>query len=213
MINSLFLHFHICLDLYRALTDISLITAGHRVPGCNKSPLNLSTLLPDPTLQIARRREPHILSPVLLLTLESLPPSSTYRCRLWKSDKLRFFFLSFFDFKQKNRDGVFHGVGARVVGRAMEKNDGGGVCVVGGGADLSEMGSWDIFQLLVPYSLQSHRAGEAKSSSFISIRGLFPLPCSPPPLAPLQQPCNAHKIILIEFVSLQMKWIVKDKIT
>lgn len=60
----------------------------------------------------------------------------------------------------------------------------GGVCVcvcVSREGDLSETGSRDIFQLLALFSLTSRRAGEAKSSSFISIRGLSPPPMQTSP--------------------------------
>ncbi len=59
------------------------------------------------------------------------------------------------------------------------------MCVCVRGEGLSGTGGRDIFQLLCPFSLPSRRAGEAKSSSFISIRGLFPSPRQPyPSLSP-----------------------------
>lgn len=52
------------------------------------------------------------------------------------------------------------------------------VCVFVKQGRLSGTEGKYIFQLLCPISLPSHRAGEAKSSLFISISGLFPI--SPP---------------------------------
>lgn len=71
-----------------------------------------------------------------------------------------------------------------------------------------------IFSNYSPSS-PSHHAEQGRQSQarLLVLGACSPLPCSPPPLSTPQQLWNEHKITLIEFVSLQIKWIVKDKMT
>lgn len=105
---------------------------------------------------------------------------------------------------------MYFSVEKRVVGLVMEKRCV-HVCVRWGSFLEREAGIFSNYLAPSP----SHLIGQGRHSRarLLVLGACSPFPGSPPHLSPLQQPCNAHKITLIEFVSLQMKWIVKDKMT